>query len=156
MKKRTVCIAISFGLIAMLAALYAGFRAYREKQLAEALSSTFYRTLKIVWVDKTGGSEGKMIEIPFTIVANSMGEEEYYTRRLRIGRTKSVKLKMGHYKLVPTFFYDSPPDYNITIEPQAGFNWFRSTEDTIRITVYGKNASPPEYIPRMPNARNML
>ena len=136
MKKRTVCIAISFGFVALLAALYAGF-----KQLDEAFSPTFYRTLKIVWVDKTGGSAGKMIEIPFTIVTNSMEEEEHYTRRLRIGRTKSVKLKMGHYKLMPTFFYDSPPDYNITIAPD-GFDWFMSSEDTIRITVYGKNASP--------------
>ena len=45
-----------------------------------------------------------------------MGDEEFYIRRLKIGKTKSVRLKMGHYKLSPGFSYDSPMGYSITIE----------------------------------------
>ena len=117
--------------LAVIAALYAGFRAL----VYESLQNTFGRKLDIVWIDETKSARGKIIEVPFTIYVNSMGEEEHYTRRLKIGKTKSVKLKMGHYKLAPGFDYESPPDYDITIEPCT--DWLWREDDTLTITVHG-------------------
>lgn len=106
----------------------------REKVRQEALENTFSRNLKIIWNDETRVSKGKTIEIPFHIYVSSMGDEEYYTRRLKIGKTKSIRLKMGHYKLSPGFGYDAPLGYSITIEPTN--NWLWKEEDFIVITVH--------------------
>ena len=134
MKKRIAFIAFLIITVAVIAAFYAGFRAL----VYESLDPTFYRKLDIVWVDETKSASGKIIEIPFTIYVNSMGEEEHYTRRLKIGKIKSVKLKMGHYKLAPGFDYESPPDYDITIEPCT--DWFWREDNTLTITVHEENA----------------
>lgn len=98
------------------------------------MENTFFRNLKIIWNDETGISKGKIIEIPFHIYVSSMGDEEFYIRRLKIGKTKSVRLKMGHYKLSPGFSYDSPMEYSITIEPTN--NWFWRKDDFIIITIH--------------------
>ena len=131
MKKRIACIAVPIITAAVIVALYAGYR----ELLYESLQNTFGRKLDIVWIDETKSARGKIIEVPFTIYVNSMGEEEHYTRRLKIGKTKSVTLKMGHYKLAPCFDYESPPDYNITIEPCT--DWLWREDDTLTITVHG-------------------
>ena len=108
--------------------------AIKEKARKEAMENKFFRNLKIFWNDETESSKGKIIEIPFHIYVSSMGDEEFYIRRLKIGKTKSVRLKMGHYKLSPGFSYDSPMGYSITIEPTN--NWFSRKDDFIIITIH--------------------
>ena len=73
--------------------------AIKEKARKQAMENTFFRNLKIIWNDETGSSKGKIIEIPFHIYVSFMGDEEFYIRRLKIGKTKSVRLKMGRLYL---------------------------------------------------------
>ena len=64
--------------------------AIKEKARKEAMENKFFRNLKIFWNDETESSKGKIIEIPFHLYVSSMGDEEFYIRRLKIGKTKSV------------------------------------------------------------------
>ena len=128
MKKRVVIIITSLLLI-LVSIVFFGY----HQMLAKALENSFYRTPQIVWIDETNLASGKTIEIPFSIFLGP-DEEENYSRRLKVGRTKSVRLKFGHYKLAPWFSYEVPSGWDITIEPTD--NWFKREDNTLTITVH--------------------